>query len=405
MFFEEFVVNYIWKGEMKREMHRSTFGFPIKKIGIIGGGQLGKMLAQKAKQMGFYVISLDPSPECPAASVSDELIVSDFYNPEKLKELVEKSDITTYEIEHINTAILKELFDKGYKIYPSPYSLEIIQDKLKQKQVLKGANLPVPRFEKVENFEVSFFEKFGFPFIQKATKGGYDGRGVVVIKDKNDLDKMLRVDSLIEEFVDMGKELAVMVARNLQGEIKCYPVVEMVFDESANILDLLIAPARIEKEIEENVKEIAIKAVEALDGIGIFGIEMFLTKDKKILINEIAPRPHNSGHYTIEACVTSQFEQHLRAICGFALGSTELLSPAVMINLLGEKGYRGVPLIEGLEEVLSIEGVSFHFYGKRLTSPYRKMGHVTIVDDNLDSAIEKAKKVKERLKIKSEVER
>jgi len=216
---------------------------------------------------------------------------------------------------------------------------------------------------------------------------------------------MLRVDSLIEEFVDMGKELAVMVARNLQGEIKCYPVVEMVFDESANILDLLIAPARIEKEIEENVKEIAIKAVEALDGIGIFGIEMFLTKDKKILINEIAPRPHNSGHYTIEACVTSQFEQHLRAICGFALGSTELLSPAVMINLLGEKGYRGVPLIEGLEEVLSIEGVSFHFYGKRLTSPYRKMGHVTIVDDNLDSAIEKAKKVKERLKIKSEVER
>ncbi|ABY91742.1 5-(carboxyamino)imidazole ribonucleotide synthase [Thermoanaerobacter brockii subsp. lactiethylicus] len=386
-------------------MTKRIFGYPIMKIGIIGGGQLGKMFAQKAKQMGFYVIILDPNPECPATQVADEQIIGDYYNENKLKELVEKSDVTTYEIEHINTAILKELFDKGYKIYPSPYSLEIIQDKLKQKQVLKGANLPVPRFEKVENFEVSFFEKFGFPFIQKATKGGYDGRGVVVIKDKNDLDKMLRVDSLIEEFVDMGKELAVMVARNLQGEIKCYPVVEMVFDESANILDLLIAPARIEKEIEENVKEIAIKAVEALDGIGIFGIEMFLTKDKKILINEIAPRPHNSGHYTIEACVTSQFEQHLRAICGFALGSTELLSPAVMINLLGEKGYRGVPLIEGLEEVLSIEGVSFHFYGKRLTSPYRKMGHVTIVDDNLDSAIEKAKKVKERLKIKSEVER
>jgi len=403
LFFEEFVVNYIWKGEMKKNMNYSLFSFPIKKIGIIGGGQLGKMLAQKAKQMGFYVISLDPSPECPAASVSDELIVSDFYNPEKLKELVRKSDITTYEIEHINTAVLKDFYDKGYHIYPSPYCLEIIQDKFKQKQIFKNANLPVPRFEKVTHLDVSFFEKFGFPCVQKASKGGYDGRGVVVIKSKEDLNKVLETESFVEELVDIKKELAVMVARNKRGDVKSYPVVEMVFEQSANILDFLVAPARIDEKIAQRAREVAIKVVEALDGVGVFGVELFLTKDDEILINEVAPRPHNSGHYTIEACVTSQFEQHLRAICDLPLGSTKQLSPAVMINLLGEKGYKGRPKIEGLAESLSIEGVSFHFYGKKMTAPFRKMGHVTIVDDNLEVAIEKAKRVKEVLKIKAEV--
>lgn len=384
-------------------MGKKVFGYPVKKIGIIGGGQLGKMLCQKAKQMGFYVISLDPSAECPAASVSDELIVSDFYNSEKLKELVEKSDITTYEIEHINTAVLKELYDKGYNILPSPYCLEIIQDKFKQKQILKNAGLPVPRFEKVESFDMSFFENFGFPFVQKATKGGYDGRGVAVIKSRDDMDKILKTDSYVEEFVEIEKELAVIVARNKKGDVVSYPVVEMVFDENANILDMLIVPARIEKDIEKNAKDIAIKVVEALQGVGVFGVELFLTKDHKILINEVAPRPHNSGHYTIEACVTSQFEQHLRAICDLPLGSTKLLSCAVMINLLGEEGYKGAPVIEGLDEALSIEGVSFHFYGKKVTAPFRKMGHVTILDDNLEEAIEKAKRVKKVLKIKAEV--
>ncbi|AZT90629.1 5-(carboxyamino)imidazole ribonucleotide synthase [Caldicellulosiruptor changbaiensis] len=384
-------------------MDKRVFGYPLMKIGIIGGGQLGKMLSQKAKQMGFYVISLDPSAACPAASVSDELIVSDFYSPEKLKELVEKSDITTYEIEHINTSVLKELYDKGYNILPSPYCLEIIQDKLKQKQVLQSAGLPVPRFERVESFDISFFENFGFPLVQKATKGGYDGRGVVVIKSKDDINKVLKTESYIEEFVDVEKELAVIVARNKKGDVVSYPVVEMVFDEIANILDMLIVPARVEKDIEDEAKKIAIKAVEALQGVGVFGVELFLTKDRKILINEIAPRPHNSGHYTIEACITSQFEQHLRAICDLPLGSTKLLSPAVMINLLGEDGYKGTPVIEGLINALSIEGVSFHFYGKKVTAPFRKMGHITILDDNLERAIEKAKKVKEVLKIKSEV--
>ena len=382
----------------------SLLGFPIKKVGVIGGGQLGKMLAQKAKQMGFYIISLDPNPECPASSVSDELIVGDFYDPEKLRELAEKSDVITYEIEHINVEVLKELHEAGHEIYPSPYCLEVIQDKLKQKELFRRAGLPVPRFKRVLSFDPSFFEDFGFPCVQKASKGGYDGRGVVVLRDRSDLAKVLKVDSFVEELVNIKKELAVMVARGRKGEVVSYPVVEMIFEPSANILDLLIAPARIDERIANRAKEIAIRVVEVLDGVGVFGVELFLTEDGEIFINEVAPRPHNSGHYTIEACLTSQFEQHLRAICGFPLGSTRQILPAVMVNLLGEGDRRGKPLIEGLAEALAIEGVSFHFYGKKVTIPFRKMGHVTIIDDDLDRAIGKARKVKDLLKIRAKEE-
>lgn len=375
------------------------FYYPLAKIGIIGGGQLGKMMAQKAKKMGFYVTVLDPTPSCPAAQVADKQIVGDFYDENKLRELVEGSNVTTYDIEHVNTEVLKDLADEGYKIRPSPYLLEVIQDKLKQKEVLDKAGIPVPKYHKVESLDC--LEKFGFPVVQKARKGGYDGRGVVVLKNKDDLDKAINVESFIEEFIDFKKELAVMVARNAEGEVKCYPVVEMIFDERANICDMVIAPARIEEEVKEQAKRIAIKSIEALDGVGIFGVEMFLTKDNKVLVNEIAPRPHNSGHYTIEACITCQFEQHIRAITDLPLGSTKLLSPAVMVNLLGEEGYEGHPIIEGLHEALSIPGVSFHFYGKEVTRPFRKMGHVTVLDENLERAIKKAKKVKGLLKIKA----
>ncbi|GFP43385.1 5-(carboxyamino)imidazole ribonucleotide synthase, partial [Candidatus Hakubella thermalkaliphila] len=358
----------------------------------------GKMMAQKAKKIGFYVTVLDPTPDCPATQVADKQVVGDFYDENKLRELVEESDVTTYDIEHIDVEVLKELFDKGHKIYPSPYLLDVIQDKLKQKDVLYKGGIPVPRYQKVESSIC--LEKFGFPIVQKARKGGYDGRGVVVLRDKGDLDKAIKVESLVEEFIDFEKELAVMVARNAKGEVRCYPVVEMVFDERANICDMVIAPARIEKEIEEQAKKIAIKSIEALDGVGIFGVEMFLAKNK-VLVNEIAPRPHNSGHYTIEACLTCQFEQHVRAITGLPLGSTKLLSPAVMVNLLGEERCQGHSTIEGLNKALSISGLSFHFYGKKVTRPFRKMGHVTILDENLERAIEKAKKVKDFLKVKA----
>lgn len=383
----------------------SHFHYPMIKIGIIGGGQLGKMLTQKAKKMGFYVEILDPTPDSPAAQVADNQIVGDFYDENKLKELVEKNDVITYDIEHVNIKILKQLFDKGYKIYPSPYLLELIQDKLTQKHLLNKAGIPVPKFDKVEKLDPLCFEKFGFPCVQKARKGGYDGRGVVVLKDRGDLEKAIKAEAILEEFIDFEKELAVMVARNTEGEIKCYPVVEMVFNERANICDMVIVPARVEKEIEEQARKIAIKSIEALDGVGIFGVEMFLTKDGKVLLNEIAPRPHNSGHYTIEACLTCQFEQHIRAITGLPLGSTELLSPAVMVNLLGEEGYEGPPIVEGLNKALAIPGLSFHFYGKKETRPLRKMGHVTILDKNLERAIEKAKEVKDILKIKGKVKK
>jgi 5-(carboxyamino)imidazole ribonucleotide synthase len=382
-------------------MNRDSFHYPLI-IGIIGGGQLGRMMAQKAMKMGFDVLVLDPTPNCPAAQVTNKQIVGDFYDEDKLRELVEKSDVITYDIEHINTKVLQELFDKGYKIYPQPYLLDVIQDKLKQRDVLAKAGIPVPKYEEVEELSHACFEKFSFPVVQKARRGGYDGRGVVVLKDKGDLEKTIKkVDSFIEEFIDFEKELAVMVARNAEGEVKCYPVVEMVFDERANICDMIIVPARIEKEIEEEAKKIAIESIEVLDGVGIFGVEMFLTKEGNVLVNEIAPRPHNSGHYTIEACVTCQFEQHIRAISGLPLGSTELLSPAVMVNILGEEGCEGYPIIEGLHKALSIQGLSFHLYGKKVTRPFRKMGHVTILDENLERAIEKAKKVKEFLKIKA----
>ncbi|MDI6804657.1 MAG: 5-(carboxyamino)imidazole ribonucleotide synthase [Bacteroidota bacterium] len=373
--------------------------YPLMKIGIIGGGQLGKMMAQKAKKMGFHISVLDPSAKCPATAIADELIVGSFYDKEKITQLVEQSDVTTFDIEHIDTETLKTLSDAGHNIFPSPYLLEIIQDKLRQKEVLSENGIPIPKFQNVESSES--LSRMKFPFVQKARKGGYDGRGVVVMKNKSDLQNAIQTESMVEELINFDKELAIMVARSTSGEIKTYPVVEMIFDKRANICDLIFAPARIENHIAKKATQIAVKSVEALDGVGIFGVEMFLAGEN-IYVNEIAPRPHNSGHYTIEASATCQFEQHIRAITGLPLGSTDLLSPAVMLNLLGEENYKGKPIIEGLNEALSIPGLSFHFYGKETTSPFRKMGHVTILNNNLEVAIQQAEKIKSILKIKTE---
>jgi 5-(carboxyamino)imidazole ribonucleotide synthase len=372
------------------------------KIGIIGGGQLGKMLAQDAKKFNFSVTVLDPTPHCPAYSLVDRQIVAGFYDEDKIRELVVNSDITTFEIEHINTQVLKELQAMGHKIYPSPEVLEIIQNKAKQKQMLDEYGIPTARWAMVEGDIGEAANKFGLPAVQKACKGGYDGRGVFVIQKPEDVKDALQCESFLEELIPIEKELAVMVAKSINGEIKCYPVVEMTFDNKANICDDTVAPARIEESIKNKAEDLAIRCIKALDGVGIFGVEMFLTRDKRILVNEIAPRPHNSGHYTIEACVTSQFEQHLRAITGLPLGSTELMMPAVMVNLLGADGYQGKPYFEGVNEILKIPGVSLHIYGKKETKPFRKMGHVTIVDKRLDDALEKAKIVKQTIKVASE---
>ena len=378
-----------------------TFNYSTMKVGIIGGGQLGKIMAQKAKKMGFHVTILDPTPNCPAAQVSDKQIIGGFHDPEKLARLVNENDVTTFELEHVDTSILKKMFDEGKNIYPSPYLIELIQDKYKQKELLDKKGIPVPAYKKVDT--KACLESFGFPVIQKARKGGYDGKGVILLKTKDDLSKAIEAESFIEELVDIQKEIAVMVARNIEGEISCYPVVEMLFDERVNICDIVIAPARIEESLRKEIEDISIKCIEALDGVGIFGVELFLTKDNKILVNEIAPRPHNSGHYTIESCLTSQFEQLIRAVTNLPLGSTKLISPSAMVNLLGEEGYNGEPVIEGIHEALEIPGLSFHFYGKKETSAFRKMGHITVLDEDLDIALEKAQIAKEILKVKGSI--
>lgn len=374
------------------------------KIGIIGGGQIGKMITQAAKKLGFFVTVLDPTPNCPAGQVADKQIISDFYNKDKLRELVTESDVTTYDIEHIDVDVLKELVDKKYSIHPSPRILGIIQDKAKQRGFLARAGVPIPECEKVNTISeaCSILKSFGFPVVLKRRKGGYDGQGVFIIKSKSEIkeaEEVIKEKSILEKFVDISKELALIVVRNKVGEIKCYPVVEMIFDNRANICDMVIVPARIDGETKRESEQIARKTIEYLGGVGVFGIEMFLTKKKEVLVNEIAPRPHNSGHYSIEACITSQFEQHIRAITGLPLGSTELLTPAVMVNILGAEGHEGKATFENIDKILEIPGASLHIYGKQITKPFRKMGHLTIVDKNLDKAIEKAEEAKKILRV------
>ncbi len=370
------------------------------KIGIIGGGQLGKMMTQAAKTMGFFVQVLDPTPDSPAAQVADKQIIGDFFDREKLKELVSSCNVTTFDIERADESLIG-LVNEGHLIYPFPQIFEIIQDKAKQKKMLSKANIPVPKYKKVEGSDIaSMIQEFGFPVVQKACKGGYDGRGVFVIRNKNDIEKAIKAESFLEEFIDFEKELAINVARNTKGEIKCHPVVEMIFDERANICDMVIAPARVSEDIKKEAEKIGIKTVKALGkgAVGIFGIEMFLTKGGRVLVNEIAPRPHNSGHYTIEACITSQFEQHIRAITGLPLGSTELLTPAIMVNILGEQGYEGPAVFKGKKKALAIPGLSLHIYGKQITKPFRKMGHITVIDKDVENAIKKTERIKRIIK-------
>ncbi len=378
-----------------------VFPYPLFRLGIVGGGQLGKMMAQEAKKMGMYVAVLDPTPSSPAGQIADCEITASFYDEKGLLQLLELSDVVTYDIEHVNTGFLKVQKEKE-KIRPAPEVLEVIQDKLRQREILQKDGLPVPRFAPLFEDTPRAFREFGFPLVQKARMGGYDGRGVVILQSEKDLPKRLRGPSFLEEYIPIEKELSVLVAQSLKGERQVYPVVEMVFEEKAHLCRFVLAPACIPRDVEVRAQEIALRAVELFQVVGVCAVEMFLTPGGELLVNELAPRPHNSGHFTIEACATSQFEEHLRAILGLPLGSTRLLSPAVMVNLLGEEGYGGPPLIEGLEEALSLGEVFFHFYGKKETRPFRKMGHVTILDETLEGALEKALKVKEILKIKGE---
>lgn len=364
-----------------------------KTIGIVGGGQLGRMLTEASESLDLDIIVLEPTKNPPAVQVGGKQILGSLTDPEKIKELAEKSDFLTWEIEHINTEVLEELENQGFKINPSPRTLAKIKDKFLQKEFLKENGVPTALFRKVENIEdlKKAAEELSLPIVLKTRFGGYDGRGNFVIRNESDFEEgfnRLGGENLYAEgWVDFEKELAVMAARDKNGNIKTYPVVQTIHEN--NILQVVLAPAPISSEQSLKAEEFAKKVMEHLDGAGVFGIEMFLTKSGEILVNEIAPRVHNSGHFTIEACNTSQFENHLRAVSEMELGSTDMKTGAsVMINILGDRN--GVAETKGIEEAEKLGNVFVHIYGKKEVKPERKMGHLTVVGDNLEKVLEKA---------------
>jgi 5-(carboxyamino)imidazole ribonucleotide synthase len=378
---------------------KDSYPFPVARIGLIGGGQLGRMMVKAAKRLGCTCVVLDPYPGSPAGQVAGHQIIGGYHDPAKLRELAESCDVVTYELENIDTDTLIQLELEGHKIYPAPGVLSTLQDKLTQKKFLSQASIPTSEFIEMAEPNLADFETFGFPLVQKARRGGYDGRGVSVMMDAAAFTAHLPVPSLVERFVEAEKELAVMVARSRDGNCVAYPTVEMCFRAGENVLDLLLCPAKIDKEIAAKAEELAIRTIQALEGVGMFGVEMFLAKKGDLLVNEIAPRTHNSGHHTIEVCITDQFEQHLRAVLDLPLGSTELLAPAAMINLLGAPDATGRPVFNGISEALSIAGVCLHIYGKAEVKPFRKMGHVTVIDQDLESACSKAERVRDLIQI------
>ena len=376
-----------------------TYPYPVARIGLIGGGQLGRMLVRAAKSLGCTCVVLDPVQGSPAGQLAGHQIVGEYSDPARLRELAESCDVLTFELENIETEPLLVLEAEGHRIFPRPALLATIQDKFTQKTFLRNAGIPTSDFIDMPEPDAGAFADFGYPLVQKARRGGYDGRGVVVMPERDSFGQHLPVPSYIERFVEAEKELAVMVARNVGGECSAYPTVEMRFHAGNNVLDYLLAPAEVPAAIAQAAEDLAVRTVEAMEGVGVFGVELFLTGDGQLLVNEVAPRTHNSGHHTIEACVTDQFQQHLRAILGLPLGDTRQLSPAAMVNLLGEPGYEGRPVISGLAAVLAVPGVCVHLYGKAVTKPGRKMGHVTVIDETVEAACSKAEQVKQMIKV------
>ncbi|KKS81680.1 MAG: Phosphoribosylaminoimidazole carboxylase, ATPase subunit [Candidatus Gottesmanbacteria bacterium GW2011_GWB1_43_11] len=372
------------------------------RIGIVGGGQLGRMMAFEAHKMGFRLIVLDPTPRSPAGQVADEQIVANYSDQKALQELATKSDVITYEIELENSDIFDGLVKTGSIIHPSIKTFKLINDKYLQKEFFQKAKIPVADFMAVENKEdiLKATKKFGYPILLKTRLFAYDGRGNALIKKASDIEKQM--NSLqgkglyVEKYIPFIKELAVMVARNTKGEIATYQVVETIHKN--NILHVVKAPAAINSQISLKARNLAKNVMQHLKGAGVFGIEMFLTKSRKVLVNEIAPRVHNSGHYTIEACVTNQFAQHIRAISGLPLGKTDMLvGAAVMINILGERA--GSAEVSGIEKALGLPQTYVHIYGKKDTKMERKMGHITAVDKSLEKAYKKAKLARKLISI------
>lgn len=356
------------------------------------------MLIQSAIDLNIPIAVLDPDAAAPCSSLA-EFHHGKLTDYDTVVNFGASCDVITIEIENVNTDALKTLAQSGKKVYPQPEVIELIQDKRRQKQFFLERNIPTAEFVLTDNAAAVKANKSFLPAVNKLGREGYDGRGVQVLRTEADLDKAFDAPGLLEKFVDFEKEIAVIVASGSDGEAVAYPPVEMAFHPEQNLVEYLFAPAALPEALSAEAQRIARDVVRALHMTGLLAVEMFVTRDGRVLVNEVAPRPHNSGHHTIEANFTSQYAQHLRAILGLPLGSTETLIPAAMVNLLGEAGFSGPARYDGLEEVLRTEGVFVHLYGKKLTKPYRKMGHVTIVDHNVERLKKKANFVKKTLKV------
>ena len=373
------------------------------KLGILGGGQLGRMLLAETQKFDIYTCVLDASKDAPCASICNEFEQGDLMDFKTVYNFGKKVDLLTIEIENVNVDALESLEDEGVKVYPSSITIRTIQNKAKQKLFYTDHSIPTApylRFAHTPEILTAIKrESLTFPFVWKKAQFGYDGMGVKIVRSFADLDELPNVECVVEEMISFKNELAVIVARNANGDLKTYPVVEMEFHPEANQVEYVICPARISVEIAKKAEFIALKVSQAFQHVGLLAVELFLTDNNEILVNEVAPRPHNSGHYSIEASFTNQFEQHLRAILNLPLGSTTSKLGGIMVNLVGEEDYTGEVVYKNIETIMQMEGVTPHIYGKKITKPFRKMGHVTIVNEDINKARQIAEKVKKTIKV------
>lgn len=369
------------------------------RIGVLGGGQLGRMLVQSAISYDARIDVLENSVDAPCASIASNFIKGDITDYADVMQFGLNKHVLTVEIENVNIEALEELERNGVKVFPQPRVLKIIKDKGLQKQFYADHSIPTADFKLVadtnEAIECSDF----LPFFQKLRTGGYDGKGVRKATTISDIREGFNEPTVLEKFVDFDKELSVIVARNESGQVVSYPLVECEFSPELNLVEFLFSPADVSDELERRASELGRTIIEKLDMVGILAVELFLTRDGNLLVNEIAPRPHNSGHHTIECNYTSQFEQHLRSITNQPLGNTELIIPGVMVNLLGSENHEGNAVYSGMNKYMNEKGVYFHIYGKSATKPHRKMGHVTIINSSLSAAKLLAREIKEVVKV------
>jgi len=375
------------------------------KLGILGGGQLGKMLLQVTSRLSIKTNILDPSEDSPCKNLCNEFEIGNLMDFDAVYQFGKKCDLVTFEIEHVNIEALEKLESEGTKVYPTSKTLKIIQNKNLQKQFFIDNNIPTSDFyyfKSPKDFKNSLHKnQISFPCVWKKTKFGYDGYGVEIIKSIEQIDNLPDEEFIIEEFIPFEKELATTIVRNYSGDIQIFPLVQMDFNKESNQVEYVVCPAQVNREIKDLANALAMKVSKSFKHVGLLAIEMFLTKDNKILINEVAPRPHNSAHYSIEACENSQFQQHINSILNLKLGSCKSNNNAIMVNLVGEKGYFGPVFYQGIEKAMEQSNVSVHIYGKSNTKPNRKMGHVTVTDENLKNGLKKAKSVKNLIKVKT----